>query len=492
MLVDDGEGVVFARTLFEKISSLNFVGFFSQLLETNGRFRPVYWFYQMVVWFVGRNSYQFHHFAHMLVIGTGMLFVYLIVRQLTNSRWLSFFASLFFLLTPLNTENLFRLGPQEPLMLVFLGLFFLLLIKGRRLLLPCLVLVLAIFTKETSIAVFPILFFYYVYGRQSNIVKNKKQGLYIWITVCVSVLVMILTTLLQRGGYSTNYSFNTVAILDNMTIYFKELTDNTSLIFPLIPFIYIVRIGVGLIKKRNIFDSKLDLFEFVFFAGFILFLGIQLPWKYALVRYLMPAGYFLILFSFIEIYSSLKILRKFKFVKNHKRILIVFLTLIAFYAFALMGLDVVLKASSSVSNYGAFKRMAEYPKNTILLMNMREGESTMELVYETQVHLSEFWGRGDIKVEYLDWQNLPTGKYIIADSDQFPRAVPRAELNKRFNNKFTFVDNNSRRLVLTTPLELIKQAVKKVVQYLIYKKQITGDGIYAYYSNYSSWYFFHE
>lgn len=492
MLVDDGEGVVFARTLFEKLASLNLVAFFSQLLETNGRFRPVYWIYHMVVWFIGRNSYQFHHFAHMVVIGVGALFVYLIIKELTRSKWHSFFGSLFFLLTPLNTENIFRLGPQEPLLVAFLGFLFYLLIVNKKVVLPAIILALAVFTKETSIAMFPLIFFYYVFGRQSKIIKNKKQGYYLWLSVCASVAAMVVITLLRRGGYSTNYSFDMGMMVSNLIGYTEVLVKYTSYIFPLIPLIYIGRMGMRLLGKRNIFATKLDLFEFLFLGGFVLFLGIQLPWKYALTRYLMPAGFFLTLFLFIEISVDLKILENVNFVKKYRRLLTVTLFAIAVYAFLFMGLDVILKATSGVSNYNAFKKMSEYPQNTILLMNMRRGDSTIELVYETGVHLSEFWGRPDIKVEYLYLQNLPKGKYVVVDSDQFPRAYPQNELNLRYGTRFSSLDLSSKRLVMTTPLELIKQTIKKLFAFIVRKEQFTSEGLYTYYFNNNGWHFYHE
>lgn len=492
LLVDDGEGIVFVRTLVEKIFRLNIYGFVSMLFETNGRFRPVYWVYQMIVWLIGGNSYQFHHFAHMVVIGLGMLFVYLIIKELTKSKLLSFFGSLFFLLSPLNTENIFRLGPQEPLLVVFIGLIFLLLIQNKKFFLPSLVLVMAIFTKETSVALFPIVVFYYFYVRNSKIIKNKKQAKYLIVAAFFAAFCLILITLLRRGGYSTNYSINFGMMMGNLVEYLKELTKNMPFIFPLVPLIYIVRIVVKYFRKRRFIDSQEDLFEFIFFAGFLIFLGIQLPWKYTLVRYLMPTGFFLITFSFIEIYQDFIVIKNIKFIKKYKKILVTPLTLFCFYVFSLMAFDLVSKTVSTVNNYNAFKKMADYPKNVILLLNMKKTESTVELVYETKIHLSEFWDRGDIKVEYLDMQNLPSGKYVIVDSEQFLREVPRDILNKKFNNKYVYLENNQERLIITTPVELIKQGVKKIMLLILYKKPLTSDGIYTYFHGHNSWYFFNE
>jgi len=492
MLVDDGWDVIFSRTLFEKLSSLNLTGFVSQLMESGGRFRPVYWTYHMWVWLIGGNSYQFQHFVHMLVIGLTVLFVYLIIKELTKSKSISLFAALFYLLTPLNTENIFRLGPQEPLLAMFLGILFYLAIKNRKIFLPCLVLVLAIFTKETSVALLPVLLFYYIYSKKGRLIKNKKQSFYLWTTVCVSSLALILITFLRRGGYSSNYNFDIIMWMDTLLIYIKELSNNTLYIFPLFFIIYLIRNGIGLFKKQKIIATKLDLFEFLFFVGFLCFLFIQIPWKYALTRYLMPTIFFLTVFSFVEIYQNLKLIYKFKIVSNRTGMFTFLAILLGFYVFSIWGVDVVFKEMSGISTYDVFKKMASYPRNTVLLMNMKRGESTIELVDEIQIHLSEFWNRGDIKSQYLDLQNLPKNNYVIVDSDQFPRAYSQEELNSLYKNKYTSINKTSRRPVITTSLEIIKQTLKKLANLVIYKKEFTTEGIYTYYYNYNNWSFYNE
>jgi hypothetical protein len=492
MLVDDGVDVVFSRTLFEKLSNFDFLGFASQLLENIGRFRPIYWMYHMTVWLIGRNSYQFQHFAHMLVIGLTIFFIYLIIRKLTKSRVTSFFGALAYLLIPLNTENILRLGPQEPLMVLFLSALFYFLIENKKIFLQCLVLVLSVFTKETSIALLPILFFYYIYGKNSKLVENKKQGFYLWITICISSLLLILITFLLRSGYSTNYFFNLQILIGNLSFYFIELSKNTLFIFPLAVIIYSVRIGVALIRKQNIFDSKSDLFEFLFFMGFLCFLSIQLPWRYAINRYLMPADFFLIMFLSIEMYKDFKLFGNFKFIYSHKHLFDFLLILIGIYTSLIWGLQIIYRETSTVSYYEAFRKIAGFSKNTTLLVNMPEGENTIEYFDEIQIQLSEFWKRPDIRIEYLDLQNIPKGNYIIVSSDQLPKRYPQDKLNSSFKNTPMTILNTSRGLTITTPPELIKQSMKKLINFLVYKKQFTSNGLYTYYYNYNNWYFYHE
>lgn len=487
MLVDDGFDVVFSRTLFERLFSFNITNIISKLLEDGGRFRPVYWIYQITEWLIGGNNYQIHHFVHMMVIGLTLLFIYLILKELTKSKLISFFGAMTYLLIPTNSENIYRLGPQEPLLVLFLSAFFYLLIKGKKIFLPCLILFLSVFIKETSVALVPILFFYFFYGRNNKLIKNKKQGFYIWITICVSAVAMILISFLRRSGYSTNYYFNIPIFIENFLFYLRVLSRNTLFTFPILLMIYLFRNITLLVKKKRIIATKMDLFEFIFILGFSCFLLLQLPWKYALDRYLMPVAFFLIIFLFLEIYQDLVMLSKIIFVKNHKRILIFTSTVIGIYVCFIWGFQLFSREVSYPSYYDVFAKMASLPKNTILLMNMHKGEATVELVEEVQIQLSEFWKRGDIKAEYLDLSNLPKDNYVIVDSGNFPRGYSADKLVPMCNKGSDNVNNVTKSIVITTPLELVKQSFKKLVNLLLHKKPFTSEGLYTYSYSYNNW-----
>lgn len=490
MLVDDGVDVVVSRTLFEKLSSFNLLGFVSQLLENGTRFRPAYWLYQMIVWLIGGNSYQFQHFAHMIVIGITMLFIYLIIKELTKSKMVSFFGALIYLLIPINSENIFRLGPQEPLLVIFLSILFYLVIKNKKIILPCLVLLLAVFTKETSLALLPVLFFYYFYGRNNKFIKNKKQGFHLVVLICILSVAVILMTLLRRGVYGSNYYFNIPMFAGNLLVYLKELSKNTLFVFPLVFIVYLIRKVITLFKKPKTPVIKQNFFEFIFFLGFLCFLIVQLPWRYVLSRYLMPTVFFLIIFSCLEIYQDLMLLGSIKLINNYKRIYIPSLAVIVAYICLVWGFQLVFNETAQVSYEEVFRQMANYPKNTILLMNVPRSEGTIELIYETQIQLSEFWNRSDLKVDYLDLQNLPQDNYVIVGSGQFLNDCSQGKLGTLVKCQPTIVKGVSRGIVITTPLELIKQSIKKLFNLLVYKKQPTSDGLYSYYYNYNNWYFY--
>jgi hypothetical protein len=134
--------------------------------------------------------------------------------------------------------------------------------------------------------------------------------------------------------------------------------------------------------------------------------------------------------------------------------------------------------------------MANCPTGTTILMNMEKGEGTIELVIETGIHLLEFWGRGDMKVEYLDFSSIPKGKFMVVDSDQFPREYSQEKLIQAFGEKSESLSKTTKRLVLTTPVGVIKQTVKKLVGLLVYGKRFDPDGLYTYYYDYHNWDFY--
>jgi len=401
-------------------------------------------------------------------------------------------ASLFFLLTPLNTENILRLGPQEPLLTMLLAILIYLIAKNKNIILSCVVLILFTFSKETTVAFLPAIFFYYFVSRKSRLVKNKKQGFYLLVIATIASLTLILLAYLRRGGYSSNYYFDIGMFMINLTSFLKVICKDTLYTFPIFTIIYLLRNIINLFKKKKLFNSEADIFQFVLFASFILFLTIQLPWKYALSRYLMPAVFSLIAFSFIEIYRDTKLLLNLSVFSKHKRLYEAMAISVGVYVFLIWGFETILIEKATISYYKPFKKMSSLPRNTVLLINMKERESTIEFVTETRIHLSEFWGRDDIKVEYLDFNNLPVDDYVVVDSDQFQRAYSQEELNLKFYEEYTSIDDTSKRLIITTPIELIKQTVKKLFGLFLYKQKITGDGIFTYYYSHNNWYFYHE
>lgn len=487
MLVDDGYDVVFSRKLFESLSHLNIFGFVSQIFESGGRFRPVYWIYQLLEWLIGRNSFQIHHLVHMVVIGLTVYFLYQILSKLTKSKIFSLFGALTYLLIPINSENIIRLGPQEPLVALFLSIYFYLLIEDKHKILPIVFLFLSVFTKETVVAILPIVILYYLLSTGDKTLKTKIPPIYSLVSVFVFSLLLTAVTTMNRSGYSTNYIFEANVIFHNLSVFIREISLHTFYLFPLVSLIYLGKLVVRCFKKQKIFEDKFDLFEAIFFLGFVAFIVIQLPWKFDLTRYLMPSMLFLITFVFIEIHNILEKMRKTRFISNHERILKIAAIVASVYAFSVWGITLLSKEMNFISYKSLISRLAKLPKDSIILVNTFEGPASEEIVSEISIHLSEFWDRKDIRVQYLDISRLPPTNYVVLYTNRIPPKYSEQELTGVFGDKLDAIENSSREVVITTPLELIKKASVKTIKLIIKGEPFTAEGIYTFYYNNTYW-----
>ncbi len=110
-------------------------------------------------------------------------------------------------------------------------------------------------------------------------------------------------------------------------------------------------------------------------------------------------------------------------------------------------------------------------------------DSTWELVVETDIHLDLFYNRSDIEVSYLDLDNLSEKQHAIVGTSMIREQYLSELVGKSINNYKKEEDAvyEKKFLILTTPLNLIKQSIKKAAQFVVYRKPITPDGIYTYY-----------
>jgi len=110
MLIDDGYNIWFVRNLFLQIKNFNITSISDMLLESTGRFRPIYWFYHMIVWLIGKNNFVVHRIGHVMIFGFILFFIYSILTKITKSKNIAFIGSSLFLIIPVNFENWARIG----------------------------------------------------------------------------------------------------------------------------------------------------------------------------------------------------------------------------------------------------------------------------------------------------------------------------------------------------------------------------------------------
>ena len=130
------------------------------------------------------------------------------------------------------------------------------------------------------------------------------------------------------------------------------------------------------------------------------------------------------------------------------------------------------------------------PKDGVVLYNFLKGDSTQELIVGTDMHLDLFYNRSDIRVSYLDLKSLSNNQYVIVGTPMIREQYPKELIEKSIKNykKEESIVYEKKFLIVTTPFNLIKQTIKKVMQFVVYRKPITSDGIYTYYISRDYWY----
>lgn len=490
--VDDGWTIMIAQKVIYSITHFNLSGLSIIFDEPGGRFRIVYWFYQTLVYLVGGVNPTWHFLFHYLVILATALIIFYSVYNLTKSGFPSFVSASLYVLSPINNENLYRLGPQEPLLCLFISTSLYFLFVKKKTFTSILFLLLASLTKENGFILWIPIFLLYIAKR----VFLKKKGLVlvkyaVWGTM--ASIPFILNTFLRHGGYSSNYIFEVEKMAENLEIYLSTILKEFSPFIVIFLTTYLIRLGVSV--RNGKFKKLLITFlnQGVFLAISLVFIVVQTPWAYPLERYLMPATLGLATFIGLEVCEIKKMVQ---FKKN--KLLMLAFSLFGLYFFSFTAVEAI-----HIYNYGGgfahqtrfiqllYKDLADnVPLNGTVLFNFLKGDSTAELVVQTDMQLDLVYHRPDIRVDYLNLGNLPKGSFLIVGTPTTREEYTRQEVEKGiriFRRDESLVLEN-RFIVLTTATEFFKQVAKKGYQFIINRKPFSGEGIVAFSNQRDYWY----
>lgn len=489
--VDDGSTIMMTQKIINSVVHLNLSNLNIIFNEPGGRFRVMYWFFQTFVYLIGGTNPTIYFFIHYLIILLSAFLIFRIVIRLTKSNLAAFVSSILFVLSPINTENLYRLGPQEPILCLFLivSIYFLL---ERKTFLSILFLLFTALTKENGFFLWIPVFCLYVAKR----VFFKKRDLVLE-KYCLWGLIFsipfILNTFLRHSGYSDFYSFNVNQMIANFVTYVRIVNEEFSPLFILFFATYLIRLIVYF-RNKKFKKFRLGLLnQGMFIILFLVFIAVQSPWEFVLNRYTMPATVGLVIFMGLEI-AGIKDMLKIHKVRWVPWLAATFM--IYLFTFICMNMmHVYLAGQLSVHQtsfiQSLYKDLAmEVPPNGIVLLNFLKGDSTMELVAETKMQLGLFYHRPDIQVSYLSLDNLPKEDFIIVGTPQIHEEYPLQVIEKNIGiyRKGESLVQGDRFLVLTTPMGLFKQVVKKSYQLIIQRQPLTGEGIFTFYVSQDYWY----
>ncbi|MCM8786993.1 MAG: hypothetical protein NC935_02950 [Candidatus Omnitrophica bacterium] len=433
--IDDGYNHIEAQKmtgLLKEKGLLSFLDYASRAPIGHGRFMPFYFIFHWVRLTVSGKNYALCHFIHIILFTFTVFFIFKTVDTLTHSSLKSFLSSVFFILSAINIENIYRLGPQEPFLAFLLSasLFFLF---RKKMLLSLFFNILLFLTKETSIVIVPFTFVLYTLSIFTR--KNKEEKRYFLKYFIFNLFFGVVATFFilrakERyiNAYSGGYQFNPDILFRHFFIYLKIFFDYYNLLLLITFGLFFYRI-LSALKKREFLKDYYPQLVFLIIFGF--YLVILLPWKVVLTRYLLPAMIGFSIFMGIETGETLNLLRRLEIKEKlsilNRKFVILFKYFFVFLLFLTLSFHLlIIKNHIGVTvtqhNKEMIKFLSTLPKNSQVFLNFKKIEDTVEYFYEIPLHLSFFYNRNDLKFSYLDLgrQKFKKGDYIVS-GDIFPR-----------------------------------------------------------------------
>lgn len=481
-LIDDGQSL-YNSSLFSKcFNELNCGQLKEVLIEsTFGRVRPVYWFFQYIQFELLGSDASLHHQFRVFVLGSVILMtLFLNGVQAGFNKGSLLFSSVIFFTTYTFAENIIRLGPTEPYQLIFIGLFSYVYLYRYKFksdneryktsfnFLIIFLLVSSLLIKETSIALPLTVLFTSLLLKKS---KNERYYSIIILTVGF-FLTLIGRLVVGEGGeelsYSDNFQLSPTRIFTNISLYYQIITQNMPVFTKLLP----VLLTVLLVLKR----IKVNLNKEILFYWLILLIlsiGILLPWKFALDRYVMSIVYiisflmgYLINILYIKLEEMVEKLNINKIIgKLTLKIIFIYVLISLFLYGYSLNFARVLNYNSWYKTYLKFEydqveALSELDSDKIYI-NAQEILDNWEVLYEIPIHL-EYIYNVDKEI-----------KTFSADSIEFPifsstSLKPVVELDEKSDiDDVILINSNEYTVEQIDPLEFREKFRYKPVSTLL-------------------------
>ena len=268
--------------------------------QQTGRFRPVYWLINGLIYsLVGQNPLGFF-LVNTLVLALIAISIVLWVHAVTGNFLLSGLAAVFFITAGPTIEPFYTNSKAEPfqvLLILLCTLFFLAERNANRKVHQALFaaacgffMLLAMLIKETSIAILPVYFGWWLLHRCFKLLDqstNARWNLAPIVVVALAVLGFFyirglsVSVSMQDGGYSGRYLLSGERIISSLIRWAGWIVRDFPFVFPLVAGYFVVSIEtrtwkwMGLLLEAGIWA-----------AGWVL---VFLPWGYTAEYYLLPA-----------------------------------------------------------------------------------------------------------------------------------------------------------------------------------------------------------
>jgi hypothetical protein len=407
-LFDDGKTITAAKEMAKDITYFTFEA-------DQGRFRPVYWLYSsLIYWVFGLKPFWFFlGNTIVLILSTWMLMSF--TQMVTGKRFQAWTAGLLFALSGPVIESFYTLSKGEPLQVALLLLamlssawMFQTTIIWKRLLfglLGMLSVFSAILVKETSIVMIPVslgwLFLAWLRQRK-NTLSGRQSGWGVKATTALAVFSifssglflllrrMMITTVLTGGTYTNDYSLQIQTILSSLVRWAGWSIRDFIFILPLLLLVIVWQSA-----KRKSLDRGFILEALVWMGGWA---GIYLPWFFMTEYYMLPfaAGMAIFTAALLDISRTALL----ELATEMRRWVIACLVA----AGLLFGMTLFNNASNAgiqlvvdAANAKMLANVVEFaPQDSFLMMNFQDYN---EYCQQIAIFTNSILGRSDVKLE---------------------------------------------------------------------------------------------
>lgn len=480
-LVDDGQVLMQNASYFEScIHSYECSNFVAQTLEWGtGRIRPTYWLIQDFIYEIFKNNAMSHHIFR--VFGVGLIAVFLMTYVLNKMKLgaISIVLATTLLFTSFSfSENIVRLGPNEPFQVIFLLIFSLFYLSSDSIeknslvknIVFVLLLVAGLFIKESGISLlFAIFCTETIINRKIGFKSILVTGIPIALFAAYLVSDKLFPFVLNKSipVYTSNYLTNPFTILNNASLIVEILLNTLS------PFLKISILMLPIFILSNRFRSKLFDKKFVYWSTFsFFFVSIMFPWRYVLDRYqlvgIMGLSIFIsLIFSNVLDFTRNIISKKI----NNSYAIPLFNIIVSFIIINLFSHGFSLNLSKTINYRSWYSQFTQFESDQVkallkynnknIYVNGKDTISNWEFNYEIPIHFRYLYNT-ESTVKLLS--NKPTSGSYVFSRTSFDSYIKIDDIAKV---KSTILDSKSYSVPQIDPLAFRQNFVMKPVTTII-------------------------
>lgn len=382
-----------------------------------GRFRPTYWLFWSLPFFLGgQNSFWFF-LANTVVLVSIIAALISLVRLAGGSLFQAWFTGTLFVLSGPVVENFYTLSKGESIQVLLLLLSLIVVavtnhlkrssVKYVALIAASLLILLASASKETSLVMLPVSLAWLVGGKLLRRAGNELSRNTFLKRYILAIVIGVTTYLIWRGsvvgfdmtavGYATNYDLSLNSILSSGFRWMGWLIRNFSYLFP-----FCLILLVSIYSDKEIVKQTLLYDALVWMAGWLF---IYLPWTYTVGYFLLPFTIGAVVFCGIIADHTLRYF--YRFDTSLRVVIGVFMVavIILFLSTTANNItDARIQLAVDKANAEVLDYLAEnIPTRSKILVNIQDPNEYFD---EIGIHLTEVRGRSDLTVEPFQDQSL--------------------------------------------------------------------------------------